>query len=54
VDLSLHLLDAAGVALVEGASFGAEGTLRISYATSDDKLTEAMARVARAIADLPR
>lgn len=54
VDLSLHLLDAAGVALVEGASFGAEGTLRISYATSDDKLTEAMQRVARAIEQLHR
>lgn len=52
VDLSLYLLDAAGVSLVEGRSFGAEGTLRISYATSDDKLTEAMARVARAIEQL--
>lgn len=52
VDLSLHLLDAAGVSLVEGRSFGAEGTLRISYATSDDKLTEAMSRVAKAIAEL--
>lgn len=52
VDLSLHLLDAAGVSLVEGRSFGAEGTLRISYATSDAKLTEAMARVAKAIAEL--
>ncbi len=52
VDLSLHLLDAVGVSLVEGASFGAPGTLRISYATSDAKLTEAMARVARAVGEL--
>ncbi|MBL0125978.1 MAG: pyridoxal phosphate-dependent aminotransferase [Flavobacteriales bacterium] len=52
VDLSLHLLDAAGVSLVEGRSFGAEGTLRISYATSDAKLTEAMSRVAKAIEQL--
>ncbi len=52
VDLSLHLLDAAGVSLVEGESFGAPTTLRISYATSDAKLTEAMARVARAIGQL--
>lgn len=52
VDLSLHLLDAAGVSLVEGESFGAPTTLRISYATSDAKLTEAMARVARAIGEL--
>lgn len=52
VDLSMHLLDTAGVSLVEGRSFGAEGTLRISYATSDAKLTEAMARVAKAIEQL--
>ena len=52
VDLSLHLLDAAGVSLVEGASFGAPNTLRISYATSDGKLTEAMTRVARAVGEL--
>ncbi len=52
VDLSLYLLDSAGVSLVEGRSFGAEGTLRISYATSDAKLVEAMERVAKAIAEL--
>jgi aspartate aminotransferase len=52
VDLSMHLLDKANVSLVEGRSFGAEGTLRISYATADAKLTEAMDRVARAIAEL--
>jgi aspartate aminotransferase len=52
VDLSLYLLDTVGVSLVEGRSFGAEGTLRISYATSDDKLSEAMARVAKGIAQL--
>ena len=52
VDLSLYLLDTVGVSLVEGRSFGAEGTLRISYATSDDKLVEAMARVAKAVAQL--
>lgn len=54
VDLSLYLLDTAGVSLVEGRSFGAEGTLRISYATSDAKLVEAMDRVAKAIALLGR
>ncbi|MBK9175435.1 MAG: pyridoxal phosphate-dependent aminotransferase [Flavobacteriales bacterium] len=52
VDLSLYLLDTAGVSFVEGQSFGAEGTLRISYAASDQKLTEAMARVAGAIEQL--
>lgn len=50
VDLSLHLLDKAGVSLVEGRSFGAEGTLRISYATSDNKLVEAMDRITNAVA----
>lgn len=52
VDLSMHLLDKAGVSLVEGGSFGVEGTLRISYSTSDTKLTEAMERVARVISEL--
>ena len=52
VDLSLYLLDKVGVSLVEGRSFGAEGTLRISYATNDDKLREAMQRVAKGIAQL--
>lgn len=52
VDLSLYLLDTTGVSLVEGKSFGAEGTLRISYATNDAKLTEAMERVAKGIAQL--
>lgn len=52
VDLSMYLLDKVGVSLVEGRSFGAEGTLRISYATSDDKLVEAMRRVASAIGEL--
>jgi aspartate aminotransferase len=52
VDLSMYLLDKVGVSLVEGRSFGAEGTLRISYATSDDKLVEAMRRVASGIGEL--
>jgi aspartate aminotransferase len=50
VDLSLHLLDKVGVSLVEGRSFGAEGTLRISYATREDLVTEALRRVAEALA----
>ncbi len=55
VDLSLYLLDTVGVSLVEGRSFGAEGTLRISYATSDDKLIEKpWQRVAKGIARTQR
>jgi aspartate aminotransferase len=52
VELSLHLLDAANVSIVEGDSFGAPGTMRISYATSDDKLITAVGRIAKAIAEL--
>jgi len=52
VELSLHLLDTANVSIVEGDSFGAPRTLRISYATSDDKLVTAVGRIAKAIAAL--
>lgn len=51
-ELSMYLLDHAGVSLVEGDSFGAPGTVRISYATSDALLTEALDRIAKAIAAL--
>ncbi|MBS1945104.1 MAG: pyridoxal phosphate-dependent aminotransferase [Bacteroidetes bacterium] len=53
-DLAMHLLEEAGVSLVEGDAFGAPDTLRISYATSDALLTEAINRIARAVAALPR
>ena len=49
VDLCLHLLDTAGVGIVEGDSFGAPNTVRISYATSDDKLLAAVDRIAAAL-----
>jgi aspartate aminotransferase len=48
-DLSMHLLEQAGVSLVEGDPFGAPNTVRISYATSDALLTEAIARISKAI-----
>ncbi len=44
-DLCMTLLDKAGVALVDGEAFGAPNTLRISYATADAKLTEAIQRL---------
>ncbi|MBS1569756.1 MAG: pyridoxal phosphate-dependent aminotransferase [Bacteroidetes bacterium] len=50
--LSLHLLEHANVSLVEGDSFGAQGTVRISYATSDALLATALERVAKAVAEL--
>lgn len=52
VELSMHLLEHAGVSVVEGDSFGAPGTVRLSYATSDNKLTEAVSRIAKAVAEL--
>ena len=50
-ELSMYLLD-HGVSLVEGDSFGAPGTVRISYTTSDQMLTEALDRIAKAVAAL--
>ncbi|MCT4331910.1 pyridoxal phosphate-dependent aminotransferase [Paracoccus sp. YLB-12] len=41
------LLDETGVAVVFGAAFGLSPHFRISYATSDAQLTEAMARIRR-------
>ncbi|WP_295042596.1 pyridoxal phosphate-dependent aminotransferase [uncultured Paracoccus sp.] len=39
------LLDETGVAVVFGAAFGLSPHFRISYATSDEQLTEAVARI---------
>ncbi len=39
----------AGVALVPGSAFGAEGCMRISFATSMDNLKKAMERIAAAL-----
>ncbi len=51
-DLSTYLLEEAGVSAVAGDPFGAPNTLRLSYATSDDLLTEAADRITKAIAAL--
>ncbi len=40
-----HILEKAGVALVPGSAFGAEGHLRLSYATSRDILDKALDRL---------
>jgi len=42
------LLEAAGVALVPGTSFGSPGQIRFSYAVSQDTLEDAVNRVAQA------
>lgn len=48
-DLCMYLLD-KGVALVSGEAFGDPNCMRISYAASEEMLTEAMSRVAKALA----
>ena len=51
-DLSLYLLEEALVALVTGEAFGDPNCIRISYATSEEVLTEAMNRIANALEKL--
>lgn len=51
-DLAMYLLNEAGVSVVDGEPFGAPGTVRISYATGDALLKEALARMAQAVANL--
>lgn len=46
------LLEETGVAVVFGAAFGASPAFRVSYATSDENLSEACARIQRFCADL--
>jgi aspartate aminotransferase len=45
VEMAEYILDKAGVALVPGSAFGAEGHLRLSYATSMEILEKAMDRL---------
>lgn len=51
-DLSMYLLMDAKVSLVTGSAFGAPDCVRISYATSDELLTEAMKRIKISLAKL--
>jgi len=51
-DLSAYLLDIAHVSLVPGAAFGDDHYLRLSYATSEEKLKEAIRRIIKALAQL--
>lgn len=50
-ELCMYLLD-KGVALVSGEAFGDAHCMRISYAASEETLTEAMKRIASALAEL--
>ncbi|MEA1889423.1 MAG: pyridoxal phosphate-dependent aminotransferase [Pseudomonadota bacterium] len=49
VELADYLLGEAKVALVPGSAFGAEGYIRISYATSMEMLDQALERIAKAL-----
>lgn len=51
-DLAMYLLEEGHVATVGGAAFGAPNCLRFSYATSDENLVEAVARIKKALAAL--
>ena len=44
-DLAMYLLEVGHVACVGGASFGAPECIRMSYATSDENIIEAMRRI---------
>lgn len=44
-DYVMYLLEEANVATVDGAAFCAPGFIRLSYATSDDNIREAMRRI---------
>lgn len=48
-DLCTYLLDQAHVAIVPGAAFGDDNYVRFSYATSEDKLREAIRRMKEAL-----
>ena len=51
-DLSIYLLEEAHVACVAGSAFGAPDNIRLSYATSDENLVEAVARIKAALSKL--
>lgn len=48
-DLSMYILEKAHVATVPGSAFGSPDYIRFSYATSDEKLIEAMTRMKNVI-----
>lgn len=52
VDLARYLLGKAHVAVVPGAAFGAEGFIRISYATSLEQLREGLKHLREGMAQL--
>lgn len=51
-DLAMYLLQYAHVATVAGSAFCLPGYLRLSYATADDKIVEAIERIRKALGQL--
>jgi aspartate aminotransferase len=51
-DLCLYLLDKTYVALVPGSAFGTPGYVRLSYATSEENLLDAIERMKKALSKL--
>lgn len=50
-ELAALILDEAEVAVVPGEAFGTPGYLRLSYATSDDNITEGISRIASLLSE---
>ena len=50
IEFSEYLLNQADVAVVPGSAFGAEGYIRLSFATSNANLEKALTRIAAALA----
>ncbi len=51
-DMAIYLLEEAHVACVAGNAFGAPDNIRLSYATSDENLVEAVGRIKAALYQL--
>ena len=51
-DLCMYLLNTGHVALTPGGAFGAPEYIRLSYATSEDIIREAVSRIKKALIDL--
>ena len=52
MDFAMYLMESAGVAVVPGSGFLADGFIRISYAASQDELTTACAAIHAAVLKL--
>ena len=51
-DLAMYLLEEGHVAMVGGDAFGSPECIRMSYATSDENIVEAISRIKKALAKL--